>query len=70
MRDPDGKLTYFKNGDRFVYAATPVPVLTRNDKIGDRKVPIFHNTQFNNSGACGKPGHAPETSFVKNFKRM
>ena len=68
MRDPDGKLTSFKNGDRFVYAMTPVPVLMRNDKIGDRKVRIFHNAQFNKCEACGKPGHAPGNKLCEEFQ--
>ena len=68
MRNPDGKLTSFKNGDRFVFAVTPVPVLMRSCKIGVRKVHIFHNAQFNKCGACAKPGHAPGNKFCEEFQ--
>ncbi len=58
-RDPNGKLTNFKNGDRFVYAVAPVnPILQRHVSIANRKCRIFHNSQFSKGcRVCDSQGH-------------
>jgi len=62
VRDQNGDLTNFKNGDRFVYAKSPInPTLDRNVKIGDFRARLYHNGQFLNCKICGKPGHKAGT---------
>ncbi len=58
-RDPDGKLTNFKNGDRYVYCEGPIhPPLARAAHIAGLQCRIFHNGQFDNKcKACGATGH-------------
>ncbi len=58
-RDPSGRLTEYKNGDRYVYAVYPVlPLLPRFDTIGSRRCRIFHKGQFeSNCKACNNRGH-------------
>ena len=58
-RDPNGQLTSFKNGDRYIYAKGPIePLLTRNVFICGRKCRIFHEGQFlKECRACGKRNH-------------
>ena len=61
-RDPNGQLTSFKNGDRYIYAKGMIgnkyrtgPILTRNVFICGRKCRIFHEGQFvKECRACGR----------------
>ncbi len=58
-RDQDGKLTDYKNGDRFVYCVGPIePCLPRSIRISDFQCRVFHDSQYSgNCKACDKPGH-------------
>ena len=58
-RDPNGQLTSFKNGDRYIYAKGMIdPILTRNVFICGRKCRIFHEGQFvKECRACGRRNH-------------
>ena len=58
-RDPDGRLTDFKNGDRYCYAKAPIqPKIQRLARIAGIQCRIFHDGQFNNDcKACQQPGH-------------
>ena len=59
-RDNNGKLTDYKNGDRYMYAEGPIKnALNRNTYIAHRKCRIFHNGQFNvDCKACHQAGVA------------
>ncbi len=58
-RDFHGRLTEYKNGDRYLYVVSPVePPLPRQATIGSRRCRIFHKSQFDNRcKACNGPGH-------------
>lgn len=58
-RDPDGRLTDYKNGDRYCYAQAPIqPKLQRLARIAGIHCRMFHNGQFSNDcKACNQPGH-------------
>ena len=59
VRDGNGDLTNFKNGDRFVFVKSPVwPLLPRTVRIADIRCKIFHDGQFKpNCSVCQTPGH-------------
>ena len=59
VRDENGDLTNFKNGDRFVYVKSPVwPLLPRTARIADNRCKIFHDSQFKlHCTICQTPGH-------------
>ena len=53
-----GKLSDYKNGDRYAYAIYPVhPVLPVYADIGGFKARIYHDTQKNSCRRCGGLGH-------------
>ena len=58
-RDNNGKLTDYKNGDRYMYAEGHIKnALNRNAYIAHRKCRIFHNGQFSvDCKACHQAGH-------------
>jgi ribA/ribD-fused uncharacterized protein len=57
-RDPNGKLTDFKNGDRYMYCEGAINPLPRVVNIAGLKCRIFHNAQFNRKcRACDGHGH-------------
>lgn len=57
-RDPNGKLTVYKNGDRYMYCVGPVDPLPRVVFIAGIKCRIYHNAQFSDKcRACDGPGH-------------
>ena len=57
-RDDDGELTSFFNGDRYVYAMSPVqPVLPFIARIAEQRCRIFHASQQNTCTVCGTLGH-------------
>ena len=59
VRDTNGDLTNFKNGDRFVFVKSPVwPLLPRNGRIAEIRCKIFHDGQFKpHCVVCQTPGH-------------
>ena len=59
IRDENGDLTQFKNGDRFVFVKSPVwPLLPRTSQIADTKCKVFHDGQFKpHCTVCNTPGH-------------
>ena len=59
IRDSNGDLTHFKNGDRFVFVKSPVwPLLPRVARIADIKCKVFHDSQFKpHCLVCNTPGH-------------
>ena len=57
-RDEDGKLTSFLNGDRYVYATSPImPVMSSNAVINDQRCRVFHPSQYNICRVCNDAGH-------------
>lgn len=62
-RDEDGKLTSFLNGDRYVYATSPImPVLSSTAHIADQRCRIFHPSQNNSCKICNDVGHKTKDS--------
>ena len=62
-RDDDGKLTAFLNGDRYVYAKSPItPPLTIRSSIADLSCRVYHPSQSNNCKVCGAAGHKTKDS--------
>ena len=59
IRDANGDLTNFKNGDRFLFVKSPVwPLLPRNCRIAEIRCKIFHDGQFRpHCTLCQTPGH-------------
>ena len=59
IRDENGDLTNFKNGNRFVFVKAPVwPLLPRTTYIADIKCKFFHDGQFkSHCTVCNTPGH-------------
>lgn len=59
-RDPDGKLTGYKNGNRYVYCAGPMQPLPRDVHIAGIRCRIYHKSQFGDKcRACDNAGHRP-----------
>lgn len=57
-RNHDGELTNFRNGDRYIYAESPVfPPLPSVTNIGGHKCRIYHQTQKLVCKTCGQMGH-------------
>ena len=61
-RDPDGKLTYFKTGDRFVDIIVPEEPLPKRLDIGIFTASLYHREQKQNKvdkecGNCMLKGH-------------
>lgn len=57
-RDSNGKLSNFKNGDRFCYALAPIiPALPRNEVIEGFPCKIFHQSQEEECKICETTGH-------------
>ena len=59
IRDSNGDLTNFKNGDRFVFVKTPVwPLLPRVAHIADIHCEVYHDGQFKlHCSVCNVAGH-------------
>ena len=70
IRDPDGSLTSFRNGDRFLYVESPVtPPLPVTTVIGDRPIRIHHMSQslIKLCVVCNKNGHTAGSSQCEHF---
>lgn len=58
VMQPDGTWSDFYNGDRYVYARSPVfPVLPKSDFLGENKFRIVHKSQQNCCKSCRQLGH-------------
>ena len=57
IRDSDGHLTRYKNGDRFVYTAPFSPSLPRQQHVGDFPCVVVHHGKDTLCNACGERGH-------------
>jgi len=58
IRDDNGLMTRFRNGDRFAYAEAPIfPVLSANCRIANYEASIYHQSQRDVCKACGNLGH-------------
>lgn len=61
-RTQEGKLTTYRNGDRFVYAIHPInPPLPETEIIGPHRVRLYHQSQKDVCKVCGKVGHKINT---------
>lgn len=68
-RNDDGELTHYKNGDRFVYAQSPImPVLPRFVEIAGRSCRIYHQSQREVCRVCGEHGHKHDSELCKAYK--
>jgi len=68
-RDENGDLTHFRNGQRFVYAKSPIlPVLPRNVEIAGQKVSIFHRSPKEVCRCCGQLGHKPKDELCDAYE--
>ena len=57
IRDADGQLTRYKNGDRFVYVTPFSPPLPRQQHVGDFSCVVVHHGKDSMCRACGERGH-------------
>ncbi len=58
MRDDNGTLTSYKNGDRFVYCTPFDPPISRQQKIGEFNCLVFHHGKDNQMcRSCNTMGH-------------
>ena len=57
IRDSDGHLTSFKNGDRFVYVKPFSPPLPRKQQIGSINCTVVHHGKDVPCTVCGEVGH-------------
>ena len=57
VRDEDGQLTSFKNGERFVYVKPFDPPIPRRQQIGDHYCTIIHHGKEIPCIACNIKGH-------------
>ena len=57
IRDSDGHLTRYKNGDHFVYTAPFSPSLPRQQHVGDFPCVVVHHGKDTLCNACGERGH-------------
>ena len=61
-RNDNGELTSFRNGDRYIYAISPVfPVLPTVVQIAGHKSRVYHVSQKNVCKVCGEYGHKVKT---------
>ena len=69
-RTAEGKLTNYKNGNRFIFAKGPmVQPLSRQDEIGNFKCRYFHGNQFCNEtcNICETKGHKAGNKQCEHF---
>ena len=60
MRDEDGSLTDFKNGDRYVYCQPFSPPLPKQQKVCGMQCTIYHHGKTTTEcKACNIQGHRP-----------
>ncbi len=63
-RNEDGELTSFRNGDRYVYAESPIlPILPSVTAIANLKCRIYHPAQKMTCKICGMFGHKAKSNL-------
>ena len=65
IRDQDGMLTSYKNGDRFVYVKSFSPPLPRKQEVGMFQCIVVHHGKDTKCAACDQTGHKIGDSLCK-----